>query len=68
MMPKLTFVNPLGPGSTGPLTVNDTEVDLHPTARIDNPFVTVPFEGKTYEIKAGDDTLTLDFANWKRMQ
>ncbi|HEX5096961.1 MAG TPA: hypothetical protein VFX21_13135 [Acidimicrobiia bacterium] len=55
-------------GSTGPLTVNDTEVDLHPTARIDNPFVTVPFEGKTYEIKAGDDTLTLDFANWKRMQ
>lgn len=52
-------------GATGPLTVDGDEVA--PTeARMENPFVTVPWEGRRYEIRAGDDALTLDFDAWER--
>ncbi|MET1001139.1 MAG: hypothetical protein ABWZ15_04955 [Acidimicrobiia bacterium] len=53
-------------GWTGPLRIDGADVDLHPEARMSNPFVEVPFEGTMYEIRAGDDSLTLDFNTWTR--
>ena len=55
-------------GFDQPLVVDGASVDLHPTARIANPFVTVPFEGRRYEIRAGHATLTLDFDRWSRRE
>ncbi len=49
-----------------PLTVAGEAVDLHPPARMDNPFVTVRFEDRVYDISAGDAALTLDFDRWER--
>jgi len=66
----VTYVSPIAGamafGTDTPLTVDGEEVDLHPPARMDNPFVTVPFEGKSYAITAGDRSLTLDFDEWTR--
>ena len=31
-----------------------------------NPFVTVPFEGREYDIGRGDQRLVLDFDTWQR--
>jgi hypothetical protein len=57
---RLTF------GWNAPLRVDGSEVALHPPARMDNPFVQVPFEGRRYEVRLGDDALVLDFAAWSR--
>ena len=48
------------------LTVAGKPVDLHPDARMANPFVTVPFEGRQYDIRHGDQQLVLDFDTWQR--
>lgn len=48
------------------LTVAGQPVDLHPPARMANPFVTVPFEGRQYDIRHGDQQLVLDFDAWQR--
>ena len=53
-------------GWTAPFTVESAEIDLHPAPRMDNPFVQVPFEARTYEITAGDASLVLDFDTWTR--
>lgn len=53
-------------GWSAPLTVDGEEVDLHLAPRMRNPFVEVPFEGRRYEIVAGDESLTLDFDEWTR--
>jgi hypothetical protein len=53
-------------GWTGDLTVAGKSFDLHPTDRIKNPFVTVPFEGRRYDIRRGDAQLVLDFESWQR--
>ncbi|MDZ4827602.1 MAG: hypothetical protein SGJ13_14230 [Actinomycetota bacterium] len=53
--------------ATGPLEVDG--VAATPTEhRMANPFVTVPFEGRRYEITAGSATLVLDFEAWSRSQ
>jgi hypothetical protein len=57
---------PITFGWTEPLTASGKTIELHSDARIDNPFVTVPFEGRRYAIKNGNATLTLDFDTWKR--
>src|SRR5262249_9168001 len=46
---------------TGPFRVDGEVVDLHPDARMDNPYVHVPFEGRQYDIRRGDAALHLDF-------
>ncbi len=55
-------------GASGPLEVDG--VAATPTEqRMDNPFVTVPFEGRRYEITTGDASLVLDFTDpgeWQR--
>lgn len=48
------------------LTVAGTPVELHPEARMANPFVTVPFEGRQYDIRHGEQRLVLDFDAWER--
>ena len=50
---------------TGPLTVAGTPIELHPDARMDNPFVTVPFGGRRYDdrmrrVRAGPRLRRLD--------
>ncbi len=57
---KITF------GSTQPLVVNGKPINLHEDARIDNPFVRVPFQGRHYDIKLGNASLDLDFETWTR--
>ncbi len=51
---------------TGPLTVAGTAIELHPDARMENPFVTVPFGGRRYEIGCDGSELVLDFEDWTR--
>ena len=41
-------------------------IELHPDARMENPFVTVPFEGRRYEIGCDGSELVLDFEEWTR--
>jgi hypothetical protein len=53
-------------GWSAPLTVDGREIDVHPDPRMDNPFVRVPFDGRKYEIRAGDTSLVLDFDGWTR--
>jgi len=53
-------------GFSKPLTVAGKGIDLHPSSRLDNPYVQVPFEGKRYDVKAGDTSLLLDFDAWTR--
>jgi hypothetical protein len=53
-------------GFSKPLTVAGKGIDLHPSSRLDNPYVQVPFEGKRYDVKAGDMSLRLDFDAWTR--
>ena len=53
-------------GRSAPFTVEGVEIDLHPPARMRNPFVEVPFGGRRYEITGGGETLTLDFEAWAR--
>jgi hypothetical protein len=53
-------------GFDAPLTVKGQTVELHEDARIDNPFVTVPFDGRRYEVKGADASLILDFDAWTR--
>jgi hypothetical protein len=53
-------------GFHAPLTVDGHLVELHEDARIENPFVTVPFQSRRYEVKTGDASLTLDFDSWTR--
>jgi hypothetical protein len=53
-------------GWSAPFTVGGAEVDLHPPERMHNRYVTVPFEGRTYEIRVDDASLTLDFDAWTR--
>jgi hypothetical protein len=50
-----------------PLSVKGQSVDLHPTARIDNRYVQVPFQGRHYVIRDGHDALLLDFDHWTRV-
>jgi hypothetical protein len=57
---------PMTFGWDAPLTVKGDDVDLHPDARMDNPYVTVPFEGRLYEISAEGASLRLDFDSWTR--
>jgi len=53
-------------GWTQPLRVAGKTIDLHPSDRMDNPFVQVPFEGRRYDVVEGDHRLTLDFDAWTR--
>jgi hypothetical protein len=55
---------PMTFGFHAPFVVDGKSVDLHSTARISNPFVTVPFEGRRYDIRLGRDDLVLDFDRW----
>ena len=50
----------------GPLVVDGDEVELHAEARMENPWATVPWEGRRYEITEGDSSLVLDFDSWTR--
>jgi hypothetical protein len=67
---KVAYTSP----TEGPLTFGwqqalmqrNRAVDLHPSARMDNPFVEVPFEGRQYKIQINGDHLTLDFDAWTR--
>jgi hypothetical protein len=51
---------------TDPLTVNGQPIELHTDERMKNPFVTVPFEGRNYDVRLGDASLVLDFNAWTR--
>ena len=51
---------------TGPLTVDGAEVDLHPDARIDNPFATVAVGSDRIHIRDGRDSLDIDLATGAR--
>jgi hypothetical protein len=51
---------------SGPLRVRGDVIDLHPGPRMDNPYVQVPFEGRRYDIRCGDERLILDFDDWTR--
>ena len=51
---------------SGPFRVRGEEVDLHPDARMDNPYVYVPFGGRNYDVRCGDERLVLDFDAWSR--
>lgn len=48
-------------GWHGPLTVDGVEVSLRHEARLDNPYVSAPFDSRQYAIARGDDRLDLDF-------
>ena len=50
-----------------PLVVQGQSVDLHPTPRIDNRYVQVPFQGRHYVVRDGGDSLILDFDHWTRV-
>jgi hypothetical protein len=49
-----------------PLVVDSQEVDLHPAARFDNPWVQADFGATRYEITEGDLSLILDFEGGTR--
>ncbi len=51
-------------GFTQPFTVAGEKIELHPAARYANPYVHVPFEGRRYDVKAGNASLSLDFDAW----
>ena len=57
---------PLTFGWNDPLRLRNRTIALHPSERIDNPFVKVPFQGKRYNVKVNGDHLTLDFDAWTR--
>ncbi|HVJ95509.1 MAG TPA: hypothetical protein VNC41_01605, partial [Acidimicrobiia bacterium] len=67
---RVTYTSPVQGaitfGWSDDLTVADKAVDLHPEARMANPFVTVPFEGREYDIRHRDQRLVLDFDAWQR--
>jgi hypothetical protein len=67
---RVTYTSPTeGPLSFGwqqPLMLRNRAVDLHPPARMDNPFVKVPFGGQQYKVQINGDHLTLDFDAWTR--
>jgi hypothetical protein len=50
-------------GWEGPLRVDGTEIELHPTARFDNPWARVEFGERRYELRdpTTGSTLRLDF-------
>ncbi|MGZ8752395.1 MAG: hypothetical protein ACXW1S_05380, partial [Acidimicrobiia bacterium] len=52
--------------STGPLTVDGSEVPLHGTNRFDNPFGTTADADTRIEIADGAATLSLDTQRWTR--
>jgi hypothetical protein len=51
---------------SGPLRVRGEVVDLHPEARMHNPYVHIPFGGRHYDIRCGGERLVLDFDAWSR--
>jgi len=52
-------------GLEGALTVDGSEVAFG-DERMRNPFVTVPFEGRRYEVEIDGARLVLDFGAWER--
>jgi hypothetical protein len=48
-------------GWNGPLVVGGSEIEQRWGWRYDNPFVKVSFDSKRYEVRNGQDRLTLDF-------
>lgn len=53
-------------GTTGPFTVDGTEVALHGGNRFDNPFGTTPFGSPSVAIAESGATLALDTERWSR--
>jgi hypothetical protein len=52
--------------TTGPLTVDGSTVDLHPTARFDNPFGRTGADDTRVTISEGGASLRLDTVRWTR--
>lgn len=52
--------------TTGPFSVDGGEVDLHPTARFDNPFGVTGADDTQIAISDGGTTLELDTERWTR--
>lgn len=53
-------------GWHAPLRVDGDEVPLRHDMRLDNPFVTLPFDGRRYEVTHGAHRLVLDFDSGER--
>ncbi len=53
--------------TSGPLSVDGATVDLHPTARFDNPFGHTGADDTKVTISEGGATLRLDTARWTRL-
>ena len=52
--------------TSGPFTVDGSTVDLHPTARFDNPFGRTGADDTKVTISEGGATLRLDTKRWTR--
>ena len=53
-------------GWDAPLTVAGNAIDLHRPFRMENRYVSVPFQGRRYAIRTGTEPLVLDFDAWQR--
>jgi len=57
---------PMAFSTSGPLSVDGATVDLHPTARFDNPFGRTGADDTIISISEANATLLLDTAHWTR--